>query len=865
VAVSGKAVALWSVKQNSSIFSMRSDRELLDAFTERRDDQSFTELWSRHRGSVMSVIRNVVGARGEIEDIAQEVFAEFARCAAEIENPGAWLHRVARLRAIDHLRSAISQRERSMPGRELHDAMRTPAWGVVDEVEKALQTLSDTDRRIFVAHVLEGRPQRLVADEVGLDQAVVSRRIERARGRLRRRLVELNPASPALALFGLDTGRTPGWGFAPKASLITATSALVAGGIVVGILVHQTGTPAVMAPLLPSGPVPVAEAPASAKPAPTWWLQQGAGLPCVDVRGLVQMADGRWLGGCLQADPGQGLPLITAGGQPDGFLPLPPERVGNHGLSRHAGGLWAVLARRLDGDAQQTRWTRELWRLDGDPTRQADIDQVSGPIARPAGGIGHLGELTLVAVDETLVAYAGGVERWRRFHPGLRQVAGANVLFADGGIFRLDARGELTRIPGQATMIADGGDETLLIVNRGRLSALHAGTGTVLSSSPTAERGISGLARTAAGSWVVAANGAGPLAESVGGISIGMSGSWTLRGVGLIDGATPTPDGRWWSNAQVWRGDGSWAGWTVDPERFPDDPRLHGIGGSPQACHVDGTTLLLLRHDFGNAVLMRVGRDGIAVPTAAWMVSVDGRRAVDGPWPAAGPAQGSWSWSDANGDGAMQADEFAADEEQGYVGSCWLDSRGGVWRSLRQEAGIRYYALTGFSRGQVPRFAPVRTMPVPAPLRAVERMAYDAEHDRFYATGFTAERPATGDDARWAGSTLVRVDGWLSGPQRMRWQVPIPYEARSDRNISGLTCAGDLVLLGRQRIGEVVLIDAADGTVEGEFSLPSGAADGAAVGWNTTGLRAVSDGKGGYRLTAGDGGDLVWKDWRPRP
>ena len=845
---------------------MRSDRELLDAFNEIRDDQAFTELWSRHRGSVTSVIRNVVGVRGEIEDIAQDVFTEFARCAAEIENPGAWLHRVARLRAIDHLRSSISQRERSLAGHERYDAMRTPAWGVVDEVEKALRTLSDTDRQMFVAHVLEGRSQREVAVEVGLDQAVVSRRIERARGRLRRKLVELNPASPAIAIFGLDTGRKHGWVFASKASLITATTTLVAGGIAVGIMVNRAETPAVVPPVQQSEPVQVVVAPApAAKPAPISWLQEGSGLPYVDVRGLVQMADGRWLGGCLQTSPGHGLPLTTAAGQPDGSLTLPPERVGNHGLSRHGGGLWAVLARRLDEDTKQTRWARELWRLDGIPTMQSEIDQVIGPFARPAGGTGHLGELTLVVVDETLVAYADRVERWRRIHPGLRQVAGANALFADGRIFRIDARGELTRIPGQATMIADGGSETLLIANRGQLSVIHARTGTVQSTSPSAERGISGLARSDTGAWVVAANGVGPLGEPVGGVSISMSGGWALRGVGMIDGATPTLDGRWWSNTQVWRGDGSWVGWTVDPERFPDDPRLYGIGGSPQACHVDGTTLLLLRQDFGNAVLMRVGRDDIAVPTAAWMVSADGQRPVDGPWPVAGPAKGSWSWSDANGDGAMQADEFVADAELGYVGSCWLDSRGGVWRSLRQEAGIRYHALTGFYRGQMPRFAPVRTMPVPAPLHAVERMAYDAEHDRFYATGFTAERPATGDDARWAGSTLVRVDGWLSGPQRLRWQVPIPYEAGSDRNISGLTCAGDLVLLGRQHINDMVLINAADGTVESDISLPSGNEDGSAVGWNTTGLHAVSDGSGGYRISAGDGGNLVWKNWRPLP
>jgi DNA-directed RNA polymerase specialized sigma24 family protein len=62
---------------------MRTDQELLTAFVTSRDERAFTELWERHRAMVMAMIRGVVGPRGESEDIAQEVFSEFARCASE--------------------------------------------------------------------------------------------------------------------------------------------------------------------------------------------------------------------------------------------------------------------------------------------------------------------------------------------------------------------------------------------------------------------------------------------------------------------------------------------------------------------------------------------------------------------------------------------------------------------------------------------------------------------------------------------------------------------------------------------------------------------------------------------------------------
>ena len=223
---------------------------------------------------------------------------------------------------------------------------------------------------------------------------------------------------------------------------------------------------------------------------------------------------------------------------------------------------------------------------------------------------------------------------------------------------------------------------------------------------------------------------------------------------------------------------------------------------------------------------------------------------------------GGWNWYDVDGDGRMQPGEFQADVVRGYQGSCWLDASGGVWRNLRQADGICYSALERMLPDGRPVFAEVRRFQAPAPLKAVERLAYDADADALYATGFTAERPALGDDGRWGGSELVRVDGWLRGSRTLRWQVPIPYAVQSDTAASGFTIAAGAVFVGAQRIREVMALDAETGRSWG--MLPNfDERPAVTTGWTWAGLHARLLAPKSYLVTAADRGG--WISWRWSP
>jgi RNA polymerase sigma factor (sigma-70 family) len=152
-------------------------------------------------------IRKRVSDQGEAEDILQDVFYELIeayRLMKPIEQVGAWLYRVARNRIIDRfrkqrlgagndIRSGISEDEPLL----LEDLLPSPDAGpdaeyarsvLFDELEAAIGDLPEEQRSVFVAHELEGRSFKEIAEETGLNVNTLLSRKRYAILHLRRRL-----------------------------------------------------------------------------------------------------------------------------------------------------------------------------------------------------------------------------------------------------------------------------------------------------------------------------------------------------------------------------------------------------------------------------------------------------------------------------------------------------------------------------------------------------------------------------------------------------------------------------------------------------------------------------------------------------
>jgi len=176
---------------------------------EQRGEQNrrISEVIQRERRRLLNFIRKRVGDQGDAEDILQDVFYELTeayRLMQPVEEVGAWLYRVARNRIIDRFRKRKPEaRSEIMVGTNqpdallLEDLLPSPDAGpdavyarsvLLEELEAALEDLPENQRAVFIAHEIEGRSFKQLADETGLSVNTLLSRKHYAVLHLRRRL-----------------------------------------------------------------------------------------------------------------------------------------------------------------------------------------------------------------------------------------------------------------------------------------------------------------------------------------------------------------------------------------------------------------------------------------------------------------------------------------------------------------------------------------------------------------------------------------------------------------------------------------------------------------------------------------------------
>ncbi len=177
------------------------------AMTEEQNDR-ISAAMAREQSRLRNFIRKQVVNESDTEDILQEVFYELVqayRLMRPVEQVGAWLFRVARNRITDLFRKRRAEplRDNTSTGAEdgeqllLEDLLPSPDAGpeaayarevLLEELDAALDELSDEQREVFVAHELEGRSFNDLAAETGLSVNTLLSRKHYAVLFLRRRL-----------------------------------------------------------------------------------------------------------------------------------------------------------------------------------------------------------------------------------------------------------------------------------------------------------------------------------------------------------------------------------------------------------------------------------------------------------------------------------------------------------------------------------------------------------------------------------------------------------------------------------------------------------------------------------------------------
>ena len=148
------------------------------------DEQAFEELMRQFERPILGLCTRLLGAGGEAEEAAQDVFFRFYQKLDDFDEERAvepWLFRIAWNACRDRLR-------RRRPSVELTDNVATVAAQglLIAELRDAIERLPDKERAALLLREVEGLETEEVAQRLGISAGTVRSRISTARARLRK-------------------------------------------------------------------------------------------------------------------------------------------------------------------------------------------------------------------------------------------------------------------------------------------------------------------------------------------------------------------------------------------------------------------------------------------------------------------------------------------------------------------------------------------------------------------------------------------------------------------------------------------------------------------------------------------------------
>lgn len=365
--------------------------------------------------------------------------------------------------------------------------------------------------------------------------------------------------------------------------------------------------------------------------------------------------------------------------------------------------------------------------------------------------------------------------------------AAARVLFADGGPDQNVKVYNTSSLSGSPTTVSD----TL-----GTVGGIFAVGGGFVSgqAGPARFDAPSGVGIDSSGNYYVSTFSGGSVIESY---NASKSRLWRIFGLEFEDcgdvdssnaNAIYTKEGKYTVNWDNGVGlEATYWGTTLDPIRYPNDPRLWinaggNNNGGTRIISAGGQKFMYVwdQQSLYLQVYRFVGE--IAVPAALFIRdgSVAQPRVGN---PTSSDSWDMWIWQDTDRDGQFDSNEFANTyrADNPYHHGWEVDRDGNVWKGMRGN-GIRKLTLTVDENG-MPTYAPGTTIANPAPFTStvsgdIRRINYDAATDTMFVTGFNSSNTqggSTGNDDRGAGRLMGRYPNWSTGNRVASHTLQLPY------------------------------------------------------------------------------------------
>ncbi|MGA2415798.1 MAG: RNA polymerase sigma factor [Candidatus Sulfotelmatobacter sp.] len=174
-------------------------------------DRQISEVIARERSRLRNFIRRRVPDPADVDDLVQEVFFELVqanRLLTPIDHVTGWLFRVARNRITDLFRknkpqpfSDATLEDENGELLRIDDLLPSPGAGpealylrrtLLEEMKVALSELPAEQREVFIAHEIEGRSFKELANESGINMNTLLARKRYAVLHLRERLQSIH-------------------------------------------------------------------------------------------------------------------------------------------------------------------------------------------------------------------------------------------------------------------------------------------------------------------------------------------------------------------------------------------------------------------------------------------------------------------------------------------------------------------------------------------------------------------------------------------------------------------------------------------------------------------------------------------------
>lgn len=174
------------------------------------DRQAFAFLYARFADNIHGYVRSIVHDHHEAEDVTQHVFAKLFAVIGKYQERDvpffAWILRVARNVAIDHLRQQrLVPVEEVRAGDGFGGREPAPPPGHGSELMDAIATLPEAQRDVLVMRHVVGLSPTEIAERTGRSEGSIHGLHHRGRQALRAELVE-RQAAPATRTRTLATG-----------------------------------------------------------------------------------------------------------------------------------------------------------------------------------------------------------------------------------------------------------------------------------------------------------------------------------------------------------------------------------------------------------------------------------------------------------------------------------------------------------------------------------------------------------------------------------------------------------------------------------------------------------------------------------